>query len=76
MFYIEKDIMKRLVKENRKEERAKRERNIIIYIIYLNCKWVFTRWQWCNTAIRRNTQNNTPHSNNKEHTTHNEYNYN
>jgi hypothetical protein len=20
--------------------------NIIIIIIYLNCKWVFTRWQW------------------------------
>jgi hypothetical protein len=52
-------------------------------IIYLNCKWVFTRWQ-C-TTIRHNTQithnAQTKHStqnytNNKGHTTHNEYNAN
>jgi hypothetical protein len=49
----------------------------------------FTRWQWYynkhNTGITHVTQNNTPHANkhstqnytnNKEHTTHNEYNAN
>jgi hypothetical protein len=56
---------------------------------YLNCKWVSTRWQCTtirhNTQITHITQNNTPHSNNhstqnytnnKGHTTHNEYNAN
>jgi hypothetical protein len=43
-------------------------------IIDLNCKWVFTQWQWFNKTIRRNTQithitqNNTPHSNKTQHT--------
>jgi hypothetical protein len=26
---------------------------IIIIIIYLNCKWVFTRWQWYNKTLRQ-----------------------
>jgi hypothetical protein len=62
---------------------------IIIIITYLNCRWVFIRWQCTtirhNTQITHITQNNTPHSNkqstqnytnNKGHTTHNEYNEN
>jgi hypothetical protein len=47
---------------------------IIITIIYLNCKWVFTQWQWyynktqdTNTHV---TQNNTPRSNRTLHTKH------
>jgi hypothetical protein len=55
------------------------------YYYYLNCKWVFTRWQCTtirhNTQITHITQNNTPDSNkhstqnytnNEGHTTHNE----
>jgi glucan phosphoethanolaminetransferase (alkaline phosphatase superfamily) len=32
---------------------------IIIIIIYFNCKWVFTRWQWY--------YNETQHTNNTQH---------
>jgi hypothetical protein len=66
-----------------------RQRNTLFFIIiYLNCKWVFTRWQWYYNKTQHTThitQNNhhtqTKHStqnytNNKGHTTHNEYNYN
>jgi hypothetical protein len=33
---------------------------IIIVIIYFNCKWVFTRWQWY--------YNKAQHTNNTHHT--------
>jgi hypothetical protein len=55
----------------------------IIIITYFNCKWVFTLWQWDYNKTQH--ANNTPHSNkhstqnntnNKGHTTHNEYNAN
>jgi hypothetical protein len=35
------------------------------FIIYLDCKWVFTRWQWYN---KTQYTNNTPHSNKTKHT--------
>jgi hypothetical protein len=72
-----------------KEAGMRKEAAVAYFVIYLNCKWVFTRWQ-C-TTIRHNTQithitqithhTQTKHStqndtNNKGHTTHNEYNYN
>jgi hypothetical protein len=38
---------------------------IIIIIIYLNCKWVFTRWQRYNKTQHTN---NTLHSNKTKHT--------
>jgi hypothetical protein len=45
---------------------------IIIIIIYLNCKWVLTRWQLYysrpNTQMTHITQNNTSHS--KHNTAH------
>jgi hypothetical protein len=52
---------------------------LLLLFIYLNGKWVLTRWQ-C-TTIRHITQNNTSlsnkhstqnYTNNKGHTTHNE----
>jgi hypothetical protein len=54
------------------------------YYYYLNCKWVFTRWQWYynktqhknnthHTQTKHSTQN---YTDNKGHTTHNEYNAN
>jgi hypothetical protein len=59
---------------------------VINIIIYLNCKWVFIRWQWYyNKTQHTNNTNNTPHSNNTTHKTtktikdtltHNEYNSN
>jgi hypothetical protein len=57
--------------------------SFIIIIIYLNCKWAFTRWQCTtirditqithHTQTKHRTQN---YTNNKGHTTHNEYNAN
>jgi hypothetical protein len=61
----------------------------IIIIIYLNCKWVYTRWQCTtikhNTQITHHTQTITAHKATQtikdtvytmKHTTYNEYNYN
>jgi hypothetical protein len=47
-------------------------KEIYFIIIYLNCKWVCTRWQWYynkTTQIAHITQNVTPHSN--KHSTRN-----
>jgi hypothetical protein len=57
---------------------------ILLLFIYLNCKGGFTRWQWYynktqhtnnthHTQTKHSTQN---YTDNKGHTTHNEYNYN
>jgi hypothetical protein len=52
--------------------------NFVLFIylfIYLNCKWVFTRWQWYynktqhTNTVTHITQNNTPHSNTAHKTT-------
>jgi ABC-type nickel/cobalt efflux system permease component RcnA len=57
---------------------------VLIFIIILNCKWVFTRWQWYynktqHTSHKITHQAQTKHStqnytHNKGHTTHNECN--
>jgi hypothetical protein len=59
---------------------------LLLLLLILNCKWVFTRWQWyCDLSQHTHahiTPNNTPHSkhstqsytNNKGRITHNELN--
>jgi hypothetical protein len=48
---------------------------LFLFIIYFNCKWAFTRWQWYYNKTQRHnaqmthiTQNNTPPSNKTQHT--------
>jgi hypothetical protein len=55
----------------------------LILFIYFNCKWVFTLWQWyysksqyTNKTPRSNKHIIQNYTNNKGHTTHNEYNAN
>jgi Ca2+/Na+ antiporter len=53
---------------------ALKTRGLLLLLLYLNCKWVFTRWQgYYNKARHTNNthhkKNNTPHSNETQHTT-------
>jgi hypothetical protein len=44
---------------DKKKGGQKREENKC-NVIFMNCKWVFNRWQWF--TIRHNKQNNTHHT--------------
>jgi hypothetical protein len=48
IFCCERKKKIREIKLIRKRENVYKTLEIIIIIIIINCKWVFTRWQWYN----------------------------